>query len=209
MGGTIKRKNKEWVANHVEFNHPKYRGSKDKRADQEDALVFGLSIRYPELRQSNIVPVFGRLYKVDIVVLKRTDRKHVINFTWIGHNLGNLDHALSEYSFQVPLNSGVGCITTVRGHSLRLTQIESLKDKPGEFVASFKNDQRYEAKHAPTRVRVDDLLMIRERGHRVLAVVPRDGKTGVIGWVEFDPEPLTVAAIKDKGWGDRIVWPEK
>ena len=51
--------------------------------------------------------------------------------------------------------------------------------------------------------------MIGERGHRVLAVVPRDEKTGVIGWVEFDPEPLTVAAIKDKGWGDRIVWPEK
>ena len=57
------------------------------------------------------------------------------------------------------------------------------------------------------RVKVGSLLLLAQKAHEVLAIVPRDEKTGVIGWVEFAAEPLDADAIKAKGWADRVVRP--
>lgn len=40
-------------------------------------------------------------------------------------------------------------------------------------------------------IRAGDVLLFAGEGRRVSAVVPKDAKTRVIGWVEFDPYPLT------------------
>ena len=48
-------------------------------------------------------------------------------------------------------------------------------------------------------VKAGDIVLLRDKGHVVRAIVPPDRETRVIGWVELSPHPIPEAdLIRDK-----------
>jgi hypothetical protein len=46
-------------------------------------------------------------------------------------------------------------------------------------------------------VRKNDVVLIGGKGYRIVNIVPRDPKTGVIGWIEINPIALGTEELKD------------
>jgi hypothetical protein len=101
-------------------------------------------------------------------------------------------------SITIPLSGGAGLMkSTVRPHSitgadsnepkaeLRLTLLPL---EPKKFPVTFS-----------ATVKPGDILLIRDKGHLVRAIVPPNPKARVVGWVELSPEPFSEAdLIRDK-----------
>jgi hypothetical protein len=104
-------------------------------------------------------------------------------------------------SITVPLGAGgVGFHSThVRVRAIRLGP--DAKDTTALLLVAwlyFDERPNGRVEHTAT-VKAGDIVLIRDKGHEVRAIVPANGATGVVGWVELSPEPIPEAdLIRDK-----------
>lgn len=159
------------------------------------------TVAYPPLKNGQIVPMFGALYRVEsaafICELKLIESKDLppgISFQYD--------------SFFIPIrHPEFGGETREKGlNRLHCEKIVADKDQKQTPVAELRIDISEPTRSAGNaQVREGDILVLGEFGHRVRKVVPADTKTKVIGWVEFDTKGIPVDELKKSK--DRIVRP--
>ena len=199
--GVIKSKDGTWRAVGLEIYYFENRGVLRKEAKRI------AEVQYPPLKEGDVIPAFGRLYRVSPVVPGWWDRVHTVKFEWVGEKFADGAVNLSPDSFPVPLASAKNDWMNVCGHYIRVDKIDATGCKAGEARGTLTLDFTEPIKMQLAQVKAGDVLMLGDKGHKVIAVVPADAKTGVIGWVEFDPEPIDEADIKAQGLGARVVRP--
>ena len=156
------------------------------------------SVQYPPLRAGDIIPMFGRLYRTG------TPEYRSVVFTYLKPDEYPPGVTVAEKSFVVPITRAavVDNHSNLEGNQLYAWQIDPPAGGKGAASATFEiwppDGQLGEKDRILTAtVKVGDILMLpiksplgKEAGHKVLAVIPPDPKTRVIGWVEFEPKAL-------------------
>lgn len=75
-------------------------------------------------------------------------------------------------------------------------RVYAIEEKDGKVMASIGGG--YSGKWPQVAVKVGDYLQLGDVGHEVRAIVPRDRKKNLIGWVELGGEPVPVAKLRER-----------
>lgn len=175
---------------------------------ENDYLLGDPRVAYPPLRRGDLVPAFGALYRVTGledpgVTLRRAGREDTPPA--VAFARGSIPLILDAD----PEREQPKADTLLHRRNVRVVSIKAppAGGKGGPVAAVRVYYGRGSSEWHEAEVRAGEYLPIRERaedrsddpektyGHRVVAVVPRDPKAGVIGWVELDAKPLSEAAL--------------
>ena len=151
-----------------------------------------LDVWHPPLRSGDLVPVFGRLYRFSGMdqPADHTVRGKVVTLDAVPDDKVPAGAALTRGSLAFPLSQGTGGVAEFQlrhWYRIRVVAIE-----PGDCPAA-RLRVGSETDFTVATVRAGDALFLGEVGNVVRKVVPKDAKTGVIGWVELAPTVLTEA----------------
>jgi hypothetical protein len=178
-----------------------------------DADVRPSTAFYPRLREGDLIPGYnGQVCAVGrLEVPKRGDPS---TFSFRTAPKPPPGTALQPDGYGVPLKGADGdpALGTLRltkqGHySVWVDAVAAPADGPRTADLRLQ----YEFGEAPkaATVRAGDVLFYTGVGYRVVNVVPKDPKTRVIGWVEFDPKALPTGdeakAAAEKAGGKVVV----
>jgi hypothetical protein len=163
--------------NNVSFLAPKYH------------YTFSTNCR---LKTGDLVGILGGVFRAecgsDFAVLDRVPE----------NDLPNGVKAPEWDSITLPRTGGAGFNLTL----LKVSEIGDKKDATAllRVELSFREEQRKQGNiNLSAKVKAGDILLLRDKGHLVRAIVPPDEKSRVIGWVELSPEPIPEAdLIRDK-----------
>jgi hypothetical protein len=150
------------------------------------------------VQEGAILPAMGELYRVDGIRLGKNP-----SMTWSRVERDKWPEKVSTNSAAVAvlLKSGtLDCSTSFpsgSGHGLILAGIEDADKKSGTKARLVVwRETRTGSKGTEATVKLDDLLLINGKGHKVLSIVPANEKTGVVGWVELDAVGIPEADLK-------------
>ena len=151
-------------------------------------------VRYPDLAVGDAAPFFGAFYRVIRVSGDKTNPRMQVKRV---PKEKLPPHAkLGIATFAAPLASYGRGSAHLHDADVRVEAIDA-PAKKGEkptakisvsYLARGKGDVVDEV-----TVKPGDLVLLHKAGHKVLAVAPPDAKSKLIGWVEFDADPLLEA----------------
>jgi len=159
-------------------------------------------IVFPPVRQDEIVPLFGDLYRVKEGISDDHPQRGGDNrVTFKQLSAKDRPEGVSFQTDSIPLLLQRNDRGSARLHncSVMVTEVRAIeKTAPPSYTATVRIMGEGVPKSEAT-VKVGDVLLIHNRGHKVRAIVPRDEKTKVIGWVELDVLPIPEEKlVKDK-----------
>lgn len=171
------------------------------------------SVFYPPLRAGDLIPgLRSQVCQVDDLVVPGRGEPSTFSF----HTVRNPPDgtALQPGGWAVPVKASEADFGTLRatreGHyRVWVDAVAAPKDGPKTADLTVSYGTADTPKGAT--VRTGDVLFYTGFGYRVVNVVPKDPKTRVIGWVEFDPkafpteEEAKSAAVKS---GGKVVVPK-
>lgn len=151
------------------------------------------------IKKGDVVPVMGELYRVEYVqpkrpaemALRRIERDkwpEKVSTTSAGIAVFLRPGRLGS-STEFPTNGGI---------RLSVLGIEGGTEKKAALSANLmvSRETKIGFKSTEATVKVDDILLINGKGHKVLSIVPANEKTRVVGWVELDPNGVPEADLK-------------
>ena len=181
--------------------------------DPENPIIREAAVYYPPVMEGELVPAIGHVYKVvfpekhyEVIFERVPDKK-----------LPKGVKPLAD-SFLIPLdrfdqNSYVllpyvtNTLNFARDRSVkllkwdRLVWVRSISNVKDEYVAKMQVNRSEAMQPIPKlpfyEVRIGDILVLGTDGHEVRNIVPYNKETGVIGWVELSPHPITGIDLKN------------
>lgn len=159
----------------------------------------GTGITFPPIRDGDLVPLFGALYKTAV----QPGPQGSLTAQWIHPDDYPSGVKLDTDSVAVPLARGNVGHGSFNGQGVRIHEIQ-LRDKQLEATVGVYKEETFGT------VRVGDVFIYSSKynlGKQVRRIVPPDKMTRIIGWVEFEPDTLKGDELKKHG--GRIVRPIK
>ncbi len=108
-------------------------------------------------------------------------------------------------SITVPLSEGAGFNVGPEVVTLKVQQIDAKRptDPMAALEITFRVVEEKPSKKkaivSTATVKTGDIVLLRDKGHLVRAIVPANRETRVVGWVELSPHPIPEAElIRDK-----------
>ncbi len=154
-------------------------------------LGWAFGVLYPDLKVGDVVPALGHVFEV-----ARTGggkRPDVLLRKLKGDKVPR-GAATSADALAVPMSKDGRGQFFLHGNC---TKVETIKppskagEQPHADIAVLVSLPLIdEQMWVYTRARPGDMVLFGRAAHKVLAVVPPDVKTRVIGWVELDPDPI-------------------
>jgi hypothetical protein len=161
-------------------------------------------MQYPRLKQGDIVPLFGHLFRVSRLIDRWPEfdakSKDSIELERLADKEIPPDIAVRPDSFVIPLrwqhSGGEAALheTRVDVCSIALSQ-QGEKKSPVAHIKITEGPDNRKVLGGEATLRRGDILLMGDVGHRVRNVVPRDEERGIIGWLELDSRPLTQAEL--------------
>lgn len=151
------------------------------------------------VKRGDIVPVMGELYRVEYVQPKRPAKmalRRIERDKW-PEKVSTTSAGIAVF----PRDGRLACDTEFPSNSgirLHLEKTGDLGVKKADLTGTLHMRQ-FKAGGMRTHeatVKVDDILLINGKGHKVLSIVPANEKTRVVGWVELDPNGVPEADLK-------------
>lgn len=164
-------------------------------------------VEFPPLHQGNILPVNGYLYRVTAVCrLTRGNRRpnDFMVIEWLNDQQAPPGITLRPDSITIPLRDAKASEHAQGGKILFGSRVWTLEKitppaRAGESCAArlnlFGPFREGQEENKVATVRPNDVLVYDSRGYLIRNIVPANATTGVIGWVELDPRPLTGAEL--------------
>lgn len=165
----------------------------------------GDAVHYPPLRFYDYVPAFGHLYQVSPNV-----NGPGLRFTWVPPWDAPAGAVVPRGSIAIPLATPEDTGNS-RLHQTPIRVEAIIRAAAGGDPQAVVIIRRLRDPEAPRKgratVRAGDVLAIGRHGHRVLAVVPRDDKRQIIGWLALGREAIPLGA--DHPPPARLIRPEE
>lgn len=139
------------------------------------------AISYPPLAEKKIIPVFGYLCRVEMVLGDDSQFQKEIKVKEVPKKDLPPGLTLQRDSFVIPLKGRIFIFDDY-------IYLEKVEGKPDQgAIAHLANKGRIKEEVLGTaKVKVGDILEINGFGLKVINVVPPNQNTGVIGWMEMD-----------------------
>lgn len=163
---------------------------------------------YGELRNDDLVPVLGYVYRVKSMKQGQNGRfkfGHEVTLVWVPDSDLPRGLALGKDPVVVTLLGSNG----VNKYALMATRIDPADEKGAkDRVVSAQLLITGPPPEEPTgkagtsgkaKVTIGDVLLLGDLGYKVRNIVPKSDKTKAIGWVEFEPDSIKKANLdRDK-----------
>lgn len=154
---------------------------------------------YPPVREGDLTPGFNSQV-CEVGPLAMPNRGGPVTFTFATVLKPPPGTALRRGGWAVPIKQGTADLGYLESSKIdekwRVWVNRVVVPAKGPPTADLSFDLWTWPRLAKATVRAGDVVRYDEFALRVVNVVPRNPKTRVIGWVEFDPKPLTPEKAK-------------
>lgn len=147
-------------------------------------------IDYPAVGRDDVLPMFGAMYKLTELLTGESAHVGRVKFERLAASEWPTGLVFQSDSFPLFLQRLDRGIARLHNCTLVVHQIRPVdKSTPGakQAMISVEGDG---VPKAQAELVVGDILLIRDRGHKVRSITPRDERSKVVGWVELDVMPI-------------------
>ena len=168
--------------------------------------TFSSWIQYNGIRHGTILPAFGRIYEVTHITVSK-EYHHMVRIAVLAPENIPTGVTAGYPTHLATLGGIVSWGPEIKTDSCSLEFIAStpMKDKEEpvlslrtRYTTDFKSATDKKTTVHDLKAKLGDTILVGDRGHKIVNVVPPSAKTKVIGWVELDPNGLTEKEMTEK-----------